>query len=95
MKSKYQCQIIYRIRQLREERGYTQSKIAGVIGISNGQMGNIESPKTPHKYTLSHILQICREFQLPVEQIFLEDQDFAKNTDIINLLVEKIVKYEQ
>ncbi|ETD21610.1 MULTISPECIES: helix-turn-helix transcriptional regulator [Prevotellaceae] len=95
MKTEYQNYIIYRIRQLREERGYTQGKVASVIGISNGQMGNIESPKTSHKYTLSHILRICREFRFPIEQIFLEDEDFKKNTDLINLLIEKIVKYEQ
>ena len=51
MKTEYQNYIIYRIRQLREERGYTQGKVASVIGISNGQMGNIESPKTCLLYT--------------------------------------------
>lgn len=95
MKSEYQNHIIYRIRQLREEHGYTQGKIASVIGISNGQMGNIESPKTSHKYTLAHIQQICKEFKHPIEQIFLEDEDFSTNNDIISLLIEKIVKYEQ
>ncbi len=95
MKSEYQNYIIHRIRQLREEHGYTQSKVAGVIGISNGQMGNIESFKTPHKYTLAHIQQICKEFRYPIEQLFLEDEDFAKDNDIISLLIEKIVRYEQ
>lgn len=95
MKSDYQNYIIHRIRKLREERGYTQGKIANIIGISNGQMGNIESFRTSHKYTLSHILRICREFHFPIEQIFLEDEDFAKDTDLITILIEKIVKYEQ
>lgn len=95
MKSEYQNYIINRIRQLREERGYTQGKVASIIGISNGQMGNIESHKTSHKYTLAHIQRICREFKLPIEQVFLENEDFARNTDLINLLIEKIVKYEE
>lgn len=95
MKSDYQNYIIHRIRMLREERGYTQGKIANVIGISNGQMGNIESPKTSHKYTIAQIQQICKEFNVPIEQLFLEDEDFAKGVDIINLLIDKIVKYVQ
>ena len=94
MKNEYQNDIIGRIRKLREERGYTQSKIADIIGISNGQMGNIESPKTPHKYTLAHIHNICKEFNIPIEQIFLDDNDYAKNIDLINLLIEKIIEYE-
>lgn len=95
MKSDYQNYIIHRIRTLREERGYTQGKIANVIGISNGQMGNIESPKTAHKYTIAQIQQICKEFNVPIEQLFLEDEDFAKGVDIISLLIDKIVKYVQ
>lgn len=95
MKSDYQNYIIHRIRLLREERGYTQGKIANIIGISNGQMGNIESLKTSHKYTVAQIQQICKEFKIPIEQIFLDDDDFSKDMDIINLLIDKIVKYEQ
>lgn len=95
MKSDYQNYIIHRIRMLREERRYTQGRIADVIGISNGQMGNIESPKTAHKYTIAQIQQICKEFNIPIEQLFLEDEDFAKDVDIISLLIDKIVKYVQ
>lgn len=95
MKSDYQNYIIHRIRMLRNEHGYTQGKIANVIGVSNGQMGNIESPKTAHKYTIAHIQQICKEFNVPIEQLFLEDEDFAKGVDIISLLIDKIVKYVQ
>lgn len=95
MKSEYQNYIIHRIRLLREERGYTQGKIANVIGVSYGQMGNIESPKTAHKYTIAQIQQLCKEFNIPIEHIFLEDEDFAKDIDIISMLIDKIVKYEQ
>lgn len=95
MKSDYQNYIVHRIRLLRKERGYTQGKIANMIGISNGQMGNIESPKTSHKYTIAQIQQICKEFTIPIEQIFLEDEDFKKDIDIISLLIDKIIKYEQ
>lgn len=95
MKNEYQNFVINRIRQLREERGYTQNKIADILGISDGQMGNIESPKTAHKYTLAHIRQICKAFNVPIEQIFLEDKELKRDRDTIDLLIEKIVKYEQ
>lgn len=98
MKSEYQNQIILRIRQLREEHGYTQSKIASVIGISNGQMGNIESSKTSHKYTLAHIQQICKEFHYPIQLIFLDADNISEDLDtnhLISQLIDKIVAYEQ
>lgn len=95
MKTEYQNHIINRIRQLREERGYTQGKTASLIGISNGQIGNIESPRTPHKYTLSHIRCICKEFGYPIDHLFIEDADLYRQTDFINILIDKIIKYEQ
>ncbi len=95
MKNEYQNYIVNKIRKLRIEKGYSQGKLASVIGISNGQIGNIESPKTPYKYTLSHIQQICSEFKYPIEQIFLEEDDDSKENSIINLLISKIVKYEE
>lgn len=95
MKTEYQNHIINRIRRLREERGYTQGKTAGIIGVSNGQMGNIESPRTTHKYTLSQIQRICKEFGYPIDQLFIEDADLYRQTDFINILIDKIIKYEQ
>lgn len=95
MKTEYQMQIIYRIRQLREEYGYAQGKLAAVIGVSNGQIGNIESNRTSHKYTLAHILRICQEFHFPIEQLFLDESDYERDESIVTLLVEKLVRYEQ
>lgn len=93
MKSAYQNLIIYRIRQLREEKGYSQDALARIIGISNGHMGNIESFRTSHKYTLAQIQLISKEFNIPIEQIFLEDEDYMRSIDIISLLIDKIVQY--
>jgi transcriptional regulator with XRE-family HTH domain len=95
MKSEFQMEIINQIRKLREQRGYSQVSIAALLGISNGQMGNIESLRCKHKYTLAQIFQICTEFKYPIEHLFLSEEDYRKNTDIINLLISKIVRYEQ
>ncbi len=37
MKSEYQIEIIDRIRKLREEKKYTQEKLAYAIGLSQGR----------------------------------------------------------
>lgn len=95
MKSKYQLEIINRIRQLREERNYSQWKIATLLGISTGQMGSIESRRAPHKYTLAQIYSICVEFDYPIEHLFLEESDYTENRNIIATLISKIVMYEK
>ena len=93
MKTEYQQSIISKIRRFREERKRSQKDIADLIGISYGQMGNIESPKAKNKYTLAQIHQICKDFNIPIEQIFIEDEEFETGKDIINLLITKIIKY--
>ncbi|MGO5493954.1 helix-turn-helix transcriptional regulator [Parabacteroides merdae] len=95
MKSEYQNYIINKIRRLREERQYSQENIATLLGLCNGHIGNIESPKTSHKYTLSHIFKICNEFNYPIEQIFLEDEDYKTNIDIVSNIIKKIIRYEE
>lgn len=89
-KTDYQLQIIAAIRKIREEHGYSQIKIANLLGITYGQMGNIESSKMPTKYTLSQIAKICEHFNVPIECIFLEE---CKNKDIIKSLINKIILY--
>lgn len=93
MKTEYQNSIIMKLRKLREELGYSQKEIAMILGISPGQLGNIESPKAANKYTLSQIYTLCGTFQIPIEQIFIDDEDFQLGKDIINLLISKIIRY--
>ncbi len=93
MKTEYQNSIILRLKKIRMEFGYSQKDVAMLLGISPGQMGNIESPKAANKYTLNQISILCKNFNIPIEQIFIEDDDYGKGTDIINLLISKIIKY--
>ena len=95
MKSEYQNNIISKIRKLREEHKYSQEDIAILLGLSNGHIGNIESLKSNHKYTLNQILKICKEFNFPIEHIFLSDEDYTANLDIVSNVVGKIVQYEE
>lgn len=61
-KTPFQIDVVDRIRELRRDRGISQSELAAVIEISNGQIGNIESPKFRHKYTLKHLYLISSYF---------------------------------
>ena len=92
MKSDYQQSIIYKLKKLRESNGYSQQRLGAVLGISNGQIGNIESPNKPHKYTLKQIATLCKLFNVRIEQIFLDDSDFSSG-NIIDTLISKIITY--
>lgn len=92
MKTDYQYEVIFRLRRIREKLGISQSKVACILGLSNGQVGNIETPNQPHKYTLAQIETLCNEFDVPIESIF-----FGENPDLSNIstrqLIHKIVLY--
>lgn len=83
------------LKRIREEKGYGQKYIAHLLGISVGQVGNIESFKFPHKYTLKQIDTLCKNFGMPTEQLFISDESYMEqNTNITELLINKIIDYE-
>ena len=45
----YQDKVIQSIKKLRTEKGISQAKLSEILGISRGQIGNIENPKYSHK----------------------------------------------
>lgn len=94
-KTPFQRDIISQIRRMREESNVSQADFALMLGISPGAVGNIESTKYPHKYTLAQIYNICRYFKIGVDKLFLTDEDYSSDRDIIDLLINKIIDYEQ
>ena len=70
----YQDKIIQTIKRIRIERDISQAKLSELLGISRGQVGNIENPNYPHKYTLKQIVNVCEKLDVPIEQIFIPDQ---------------------
>lgn len=95
MKSEYQNTIINKIRQLRQEKGMSQFQIATALGISTGQLGNIETPARPHKYTLAQLAIICEELGIQIVDLFLEDKSDLPTDVIINRLINSIIEYEK
>lgn len=94
-KTQYQIDTINKIKKLRLINNFSQSQISSILGISAGQVGNIESLKYSHKYTLKQIFTITQFFNQKVENIFLS-QDEAKLPKelIIPLLITKIIEYD-
>ena len=91
MKTQYQYEVISRLKKLREDKNYTQASLAKLLEISPGQLGNIESIKQEHKFTLAQILKICDELGGSIENVFLPDREEVKTRDVI----EAIIKYQE
>jgi len=93
MKTDYQQEIITRIRILREKRGVTQLGLSRILGISPGQMGNIDSAKQPHKFTIKQIVSICDFLGVNIEDVLFPGyQD--KGTLTVRDVVNAIIKYQ-
>lgn len=92
MNTEYQSKIIDKLRRLREEQNHSQASIARMLGISPGQLGNIESFKRGHKYTLKQIYSLSQLFGVPIEYIF-SDGEQIKDGDV-NAVIKQIIKYQ-
>ncbi len=95
MKTPYQLAIIERLKAIRTKNNESQAQLAAILGISTGQMGNIETPKASHKYTLGQIYTLCRHYQISVEDIFLTPEDKKLPTELLlDKLIQNIIQYE-
>ncbi len=93
--SDYQDQVIIEIKKLREKEGLSQAKLSEILGISRGQMSNIENPNYTHKYTLKQINAICEHLNYPIEKIFNPDMKTSTECSrAIREVIKNIIKYE-
>ena len=91
----YQDRVIQTIKRIRLEKNISQAKLSELLGISRGQIGNIENPNYTHKYTLKQIVTICKHLDYPIEKIFLPEKTIAPECSIaINALMESVIRYE-
>jgi len=96
MKTEFQIEVINVIRELRNDNKLSQSGFADIIGVSYGLVGNIESPKYPHKYTIEHLQKASEYFNYPFENLFLTDEEIKlSKREVIDLLVKKIAEYDR
>lgn len=91
----YQDRVIQEIKKIRTEHKISQAKLSEILGISRGQVGNIENPNYTHKYTLKQIVAFCKYLDYPIEKIFLPNEKIAPEcSKAIHMLVESVIKYE-
>jgi putative transcriptional regulator len=87
IKTAVQNDVVNRIRQLRINHDISQIGLANIIEVSNGQIGNIESPKFPHKYTLKHLYTIACYFHVPLEYLLTGNTQKLDSDQIIKALI--------
>ncbi len=95
MKTDYQNAIVDKIRRLRLEKNISQYRLSSAIGISTGQIGNIETPTRPHKYTLEQLSIICDELDIRIQDLFLDNPDSLTQEDLVKRLINSIIEYEK
>ena len=79
-----------RIRQLRIEKGLTQSELGELIGCSNNHMSHIETAQ--NKVSLSLLLRLSYALEVSLD-FFLLDTPFARPQAIIDFeLSQKLQK---
>lgn len=62
-----------RLKVLRAERDWSQAELAGRLDVSRQAVNAIETGK--HDPSLGLAFKISRLFEMPVENIFLDDED--------------------
>ncbi|MEO7276406.1 MAG: helix-turn-helix transcriptional regulator [Sphingomicrobium sp.] len=61
-----------RLRELRDERGWTQAELAAIVGVSRKTINTVENRVFIPSTVVA--LKLARAFSVPVEQLFqLED----------------------
>ena len=86
-KTEFQNEVINRIRQLRIDNNVSQIGMANIINVGNGQIGNIESTKFRHKYTLKHLFLISNYFKVSIEFLLTGSSDQLSTEDLIKILI--------
>ncbi len=93
MKSDYQFNVIAKIRKIRESKGISQTRMAEFLGISPGQIGNIESYDMPHKYTLKQLVNVCGVLNIGMEDIFTTNDTGQAMS--LNTFINCLIKYQE
>lgn len=62
--------VIEQAKRRRLQKGYSQTKLAHLLNLSPGFIGNIENPKLRAKYNLNHINGLAKIFECSPRQFF-------------------------
>lgn len=77
VKSEIELFVISKAKALREQVNLSQSELAFKLNVSNGFIGQVESPNSPSKYNLDHIDKLAVIFNCSPKD-FLPDKNINK-----------------
>lgn len=94
-KTEFQMKVIYKVKELRENNNRSQAFLADLLELNSlGSIGNIESPKFKHKYTMRQLKIISEHFNYPFPLFFLTEEEYeGTKQKTIDLLINKMIKY--
>ncbi len=64
--------VINKVKEIRIDKGVSQAKLAHMIDLSVGFVGNVENPKHVAKWNLNHLNRISKELDIPFIDFFPE-----------------------
>jgi transcriptional regulator with XRE-family HTH domain len=62
-KNKFELEVVRLVKEKREELGLSQSKIADILDVSRGFIGQIETPGNPSVYNLWQLNLLAAEMK--------------------------------
>ena len=76
-KSDIETYVINKVKEKREQQKLSQSELAAHLDVSNGFIGQAESPNHPTKYNLNHLNRLAVILKCSVKD-FIPDKPFEK-----------------
>ena len=64
--------VIDKVKEIRTTKGISQAKLAHMIELSVGFVGNIENPTHVAKWNINHLNRISKELDVPFKDFFPE-----------------------
>ena len=77
-KTNFELAVIQKVKDVRTLRGFTQRDIATFLNLSEGFIGQIESPKHSSKYNFNHLNKLATEMKCSPKD-FLPDSPIQEN----------------
>jgi transcriptional regulator with XRE-family HTH domain len=69
-KSEIEQYVVQKVKDLRLENGISQAKLAHLIDISVGFVGNVENPRHIAKWNINHLNSISKALDIPFREFF-------------------------
>jgi len=64
--------VIDKVKEIRTTKGISQAKLAHMIELSVGFVGNVENPSHVAKWNINHLNRISKELDVPFKDFFPE-----------------------